>query len=143
MPDRPPPLLVVPGRFRYHEVTLNLWAAVMGVMYVIGAPPPTSLAAALPGGWRIAWAAGLAVGGALALVGSYWLSDVERGLELERAGLVTLIGALLVYVFAVVAAVGWPGLMAGGITSAWVWANGMRAVQITRDLLHIRQRLTP
>jgi hypothetical protein len=136
--DPRPPVLVIPGRERFHEVTLNVWAGVLGVAYVLGAPPPNSLAALMPDGWRVPWAAGLAFGGMLALLGSYWLSDVERGLEVERAGLIALTGGLFVYVVGVWAYAGWTGLMAGGIALAWIWANVRRSIGITRDLHYVR-----
>jgi hypothetical protein len=137
--DIHPPVLVIPGRERYHEVTLNIWAALLGVAYAIGAPPPSSMAALVPDPWRYVWAFGLAVGGGLALIGSYWLSDVERGLEVERAGLVALTGALILYAVAVGVFAGWGGLMAAGIAVAWIWANVARSISITRDLHYVRQ----
>lgn len=138
--NRPPPVLIVPGRFRYHEVTLNVWAAFLGVVYLLGAPQPTSVVTTVPEEWRWPWAVGLAVGGAVALIGCYWLTDVERGLELERAGLVMLSGGLVVYVVAVFTFAGWPGLASAGLASAWMTANIARSVQITRDVRHIRRR---
>lgn len=136
------PVLVVPGRERWHEVTLALWAVLIGVLYLAGGPKSPAIAAQLMPPWSIIFALGLLSGGGLTLAGSYWLTDIERGLELERAGLVALTGALVVYVTAVLTTNGWPGITAGGLAVAWTWANLMRSLRITRDLGLIRGKDT-
>jgi hypothetical protein len=133
------PVFIVPGRERSHEVTLNLWAVIVGVFYLFGAPRPTSLSATLHPPFIYIYAVGLVVGGLLTLAGCFWLTDLERSLELERAGLVTLTGMLLIYVAAVFTVTGYPGLFAAGLVGAWAWANVRRAVQCTRDLHRLRE----
>lgn len=132
------PVLVVPGRERYHEVTLAIWALLLGLVYIVGGPRSPAIVASVTPPWSWIFAGGLVVGGVLTLGGSYWLSDVERGLDLERAGLIALTGALLVYVTAVFTTTGWSGLTAAGLAAAWTWANVRRAVAITKDLRLIR-----
>ncbi|MET0492925.1 MAG: hypothetical protein ABW000_07305 [Actinoplanes sp.] len=132
------PVLVVPGRERYHEVTLAIWAVLLGLVYLVGGPRSPAIAASVSPPWSWIFATGLLIGGVLTLGGSYWLTDVERGLDLERAGLIALTGALPVYVAAVFATSGWPGLTAAGLAAAWTWANVRRAVAITQDLRLIR-----
>ncbi|HEX2549980.1 MAG TPA: hypothetical protein VHK64_00170, partial [Nocardioidaceae bacterium] len=61
---------ILAGRHRPHELLLLAVSLVTGIAYTVGAPPPSSVAAALPG-WAVdVWAVGLAVSGALGLVGA-------------------------------------------------------------------------
>jgi hypothetical protein len=138
----PSQIVVVVGRDRPHEVALNVWAVILGVMFTAGAPRPGSLAGLVTGPAFYVFSIGLAVGGAVAFAGSYWTLDVERSLEVERAGLTILTGALLVYGVAVFATFGWQALVAGGLVGAWVYANTRRSVIVTRDLRQIRGRGT-
>lgn len=132
------PILIVPGRERSHEVTLNVWAVIVGVFYLFGAPRSPAMSAMGPPLTYI-YAVGLIVGGGLALAGSFWLSDLERSLELERAGLIALTGMLFIYMAAVFTVTGSPGLFAAGLVGAWAWANIRRALQCTRDLARLRE----
>lgn len=142
-PDRAlPPVVVVVGRDRPHEVAFNVWAVILGGLFTFGAPRPGSMAALVTGPAFYVFSAGLGLGGLVALLGSHWTRDVERALEIERAGLIILTGALLVYVAAVVSVFGWQALIAGGLCGAWVHANVRRSVSITRDLREIRRRLS-
>lgn len=132
------PVFIVPGRERSHEVTLNIWAVIVGAFYLFGAPRPVSLSE-LYQPLIYVYASGLVLGGLLSLAGCFWLSNLERSLELERAGLITLTGMLLIYVTAVFTSVGPSGLFAAGLVGAWAWANVRRALQCTRDLSRLRE----
>jgi hypothetical protein len=131
-------IVVVVGRDRPHEVAFNVWAVILGIMFTAGAPRPGSLAALVTGPAFYVFSIGLAVGGAVAFAGSYWTHDVERSLEVERAGLTILTGSLLVYAVAVIAAFGWQALVAGGLVVAWAYANTRRSMIITRDIRRVR-----
>ncbi len=133
-------IVIVVGRDRPHEVAFNVWAVILGVMFTAGAPRPGSLAGLVTGTAFYVFSVGLAVGGAVAFAGSYWNRQIERSLEIERAGLTILSGALLVYSVAVVAVFGWQALIAGGLVGAWIYANTRRSVTITRDLRQVRRR---
>lgn len=135
-----PPLLILPGRERPHEIVLSGYAVAIGALYVGGFPVSTAAQQVLPGGWAHAYGAALAAGGVLTLLGSFWLSNIERGLDIERSGLLVLSGALTIYVGAVLNSAGWAGGFAGGMAIAWAWANVRRSVGITRDLAKIRIR---
>jgi hypothetical protein len=132
------PVFIVPGRERYHEVVLAIWAVLIGALYLLGGPKSPAIAASLPVPWSWIFAAGLILGGGFTLGGSYWLTDARFGLELERSGLIGLSGALVVYVAAVLTTTGWPGLTVGTLVGAWIWANVMRVRRIGRDLAQIR-----
>lgn len=137
----PAQIVVVVGRDRPHEVAFNIWAVILGTMFTFGAPRPGSMASLVTGPAFYVFAVGLALGGLVALVGSHLPGDVERALEVERAGLIILTGALLVYAVAVISVFGWQALVAGALVAAWVHGNVRRSVTITRDLKAVRRHL--
>jgi hypothetical protein len=98
-----------------------------GVAYTVGAPPPQSLTALLPGWALLVWSVGMAVSGAVGLFGAW------RSLRMEQAGLLLGAGALAWYVAAVVQ-FGWRALLPGAICAAWAGANIWRSGQIQQDL---------
>lgn len=121
------PVVVVSGRHRPHEILLIIVSILTGVAYTVGAPPPTSIAALLPGWALLVWSIGLAVSGVIGLAGVLW------SLRIEAAGMLLGTGALIWYA-AAVAPFGWRGLLAGAISVAWAGANLWRALQIRQDL---------
>lgn len=125
------PLIVVSGRHRPHELLLLAVSVVTGLAYTVGAPPPASVAALLPGWALHVWSAGLVVSGVVGLAGA--LSRRWWSLQVEQAGM--LIGAAsLIWYTAAVVPFGWRALLAGAISVAWATANVARALQIRRDL---------
>lgn len=121
------PLVVVSGRHRPHEILLLAVQVITGVAYTVGAPPPSSVAAFLPGWALLVWAVGLAVSGVLGLAGVLW------SLRVEAAAMLLGAGALIWYA-AALAPFGWRALLAGAISAAWAAANLWRALQIRHDL---------
>lgn len=121
------PLVVVSGRHRPHEVLLLVVAVVTGVAYTVGAPPPTSVAALLPGWAQLVWSTGLGLSGIVGLFG------VLRSPRIEAAGMLLGTAAMIWYAVAV-APFGWRALLAGAIAAAWAGANLWRALQIRYDL---------
>ena len=121
------PLVVVSGRHRPHEILLLAVQVITGVAYTVGAPPPTSVAALLPGWALLVWSVGLAVSGVIGLAGVIWSPRVEA------AGMLLGAGALIWYA-AALAPFGWRALLAGAISAAWAGANLWRALQIRQDL---------
>lgn len=135
-----PPIVVVVGRERPHEVALNIWATILGTALTAGAPRPGSMLQYVSDPAFYLFSIGLMLGGLVALTGSHWRGDVERALDLERAGLLILTGALLVYLVAVVAAFQWQALLTGGLIAAWTHANIRRSLMIGRDLRNVRRQ---
>jgi hypothetical protein len=121
------PLVVISGRHRPHEILLLVVAVVTGVAYTVGAPPPASVAALLPGWAQLVWSVGLGLSGVVGLVG------VLRSPRVEAAGMLLGTAAMIWYAVAV-APYGWRALLAGAIAVAWAAANLWRAMQIRRDL---------
>lgn len=121
------PLVVVSGRHRPHEILLLVVQVITGVAYSIGAPPPQSVAALLPGWALLVWSVGLAVSGVVGLAGVIWSPRVEA------AGML-LGAAALIWYAAALAPFGWRALLAGAISVAWAGANLWRALQIRQDL---------
>jgi hypothetical protein len=121
------PVVVLAGRHRPHELLFLVVSLLVGVAFIVGAPPPGSLTAALPGWAVLVWSVGMAASGVLGLVGAW------RSLRLEQAAMLLGASALVWYV-AAVAQFGWRALLAGLICAAWACANLWRAWQIRRDL---------
>lgn len=130
------PVVVVSGRHRPHEQLLLAWSALVGISYLAWAPPPVSLAGALPGPVFTAWAATLAASGVIGLAGCWWRGD--RGLGVELGGLLINAGALTLYAFAVFTNSGVRALLPGGVVLAWVAADLWRSAQAVRELQSIR-----
>jgi hypothetical protein len=109
-------------------------SVLVGVAFILGSPPPGSLATSLPG-WEIhAWAIAMLGSGVVGLFGQSVRRDVGLSLRLEMGAMLVGSGALLLYTTAVFAVGGWRGLVAGGITAAWTAANVWRVAQIRADL---------
>lgn len=125
------PVVLISGRHRPHEILLLVVSLVTGIAYTIGAPPPTSVAALMPGWALHVWSLGLAVSGAVGLLGV--LTQRQWSLQVEQAGMLLGAGALLWYA-AALAPFGWRALLAGAIALAWAAANVARAQQIRTDL---------
>jgi hypothetical protein len=130
------PVVVVTGRHRPHEQLLLAYGTFSGAIYLLGAPPPTSLAAVTPHWLVLLWSAGLVISGVVGLVGC-WLR-AERGLRLELGGMMVGAGSLLIYVVSVFAFAGPRALFAGGVVGMWAAADLWRAWQCHRDLREIR-----
>lgn len=129
--------MVLTGRHRPHELVFQALALVVGVVYLIGAPPPASVASLLPS-WTVrAWAAGLLASGLLSVV-ALARFRLATALRLEQAAMLFGAGALLwagcaVFAFAPASR----ALLSGGLCLAWATANAVRAVQCQRDLRRI------
>ena len=129
------PVVVVAGRHRPHEILLLAVAVLTGLAYTLGAPPPNSLAALLPG-WSVrVWAVGLALHGVAGLAAC--ASKARWSLPAEQASMLVGAAALVWYAVALADAsqtAGARALLSGGITLAWAGANLWRAGQIYHDL---------
>lgn len=125
------PVLVISGRHRPHELLLLVVSLLTGVAQTIGAPPPTSVAALLPGWALHVWSLGLVASGAVGLLGA--LTRRTWSLQVEQAGML-LGAAALVWYTAALAPFGWRALFAGAVALAWAAANLARALQIRSDL---------
>lgn len=125
------PVVVVSGKLRPHEILLLAVSLLTGLAYTIGAPPPASVAALLPGWAVLVWAVGLACSGVLGLTAV--IARARWSLQVEQASML-LGAAALVWYSAAAGAVGLRGLSAAAVYAAWAAANVARAVQIRADL---------
>jgi hypothetical protein len=92
--------IVVTGRHRPHELLLLVVSIITGLAYLLGSPPPGSVAALMPD-WLISlWAVGLLISGAMGLFGAVYRRDLELGLIAEGAAMLIGAGALLVAAYA-------------------------------------------
>lgn len=132
------PVIVVTGKRRPHELMLLAFSLVVGLLYLTGAlDQPASVSSKAT--WVNAWAAGLALSGAVGLIGCYWQGDLVRSLTLEQAGMLFGAAAALTYTSAAFSYAGTNALFPSGFCLAWAVANVARAVQIGKDLRTARK----
>jgi len=129
-----PRILVLRGRHSPHEELLLAVSTVSGLAYLIGSPPPMSIAALMPRPIVYIWAIGLLISGAVGLAGCWWRGAYERGIEFEKAGLLIGAGAMLIYGTAAFTFGGWRALLAGGIVLGWTAANIIRVAKLQGHL---------
>ena len=127
------PRLVDPLEASRHpfETYLLVLAAVSGLPLLFGKPNSASIAATLPHVLVIGWGFMLVLGSLCALVGLYWRGRSATGLVLERAGLIGVGGASLVYAASVlISAPGFTGAFAASITAGFGIACAAQARRI-------------
>lgn len=130
-------IVLVTGRHRPHELLLLAWSVLLGASYLLTVPAPQSLSAAVPRPIVLLWAGGLALSGAIGLIGCLWRGNVAVGLGIERGALIMSTAVLILIASVFVAAVGWRAAYSTGLTLAWALANLSRCIQITTDLRQI------
>lgn len=101
------------------ETYLLALAAVSGIPLVFGKPNSGSMAETLPVAVSVAWGVILLAGSLMALAGTYWRGRRITGLVLERAGLVGVGGAALVFAFVAVLANGLDAAFSACITAGF------------------------
>jgi hypothetical protein len=129
---------VVTGPRRSHEVVFLAFAVLIGAVYTVGAPPPTSTAAVTPPWLVRTWAVGLLGHGIIGLAGVLLPLRRDRGLLVEAASMLIGAGALVMAAAASFAYAGWGALLGGGLTLAWALANLVRAVEIRGEFRALR-----
>jgi len=133
------PLVVAGGRQPF-EVAILCAAVVIGGLFAVGVESP-NLAELLPRWVAPVWAAVLALGAGVALVG-LWRRDLLDGLLIERAGLYAVAAELAVYAVAVLIT-GWPrGIVVGTLIAAIAVAAAVRVAQIHWDVRRLRAALS-
>jgi protein-S-isoprenylcysteine O-methyltransferase Ste14 len=132
------PVVIVTGRRRPHQIVFLVLAFMLGLAYTLGAPPPQSTAALMPSPIVHTWALGLLAHGAIGLLGVFLPVKRERGLWLELGSMFVGAGALFFVTILVFAYAGWSALFGGTLSLAWGAANLVRAWQIQRDLLTLK-----
>lgn len=136
----PPRVVVVRSRHSPHKLALLGLALLTGVAYLLGAPPPQSLAAQMPTWLVHAWAVGLLLHGAAGFAGVFApRRHLDRGLGVEVGAMLFGAAALLVVAAASFKYAGGAALLGGGLAAAWAVANVWRAAQIRRDLRQLRR----
>lgn len=139
--QRPVPLVLLPGRLNDHEVFLLAWSVFLGCTFVLGAPPPASIAAEVSHPVFVSWAVAVALSGMAGLVGCYWRGRADIGLGVERGALLMQSGCWLFFAALVIRYAGAAGITAAGIILAWAAANLARAWRITRALAALRREV--
>lgn len=132
-------VVILSGRHRPHEMVLLLFSAMIGFADTLGAPPPQSVAAVMPGWYVKVWAVGLLVSGVVGLLGILLPLRPDRGLWVEFGAMLIGGGALIITTASIVQYAGLAkGAFGAGFCAAWALANLWRAGQIWRNLREIR-----
>lgn len=113
------------------ETYLLALAAISGLPLIIGEPTSGTIDEALPYPLVLVWGLMLLVGSTIALVGLYWRGRSATGLVLERAGLIGVGGASLVYATALVILVQFEGAFSSCITAGFGLACFTQARRIS------------
>lgn len=130
-------VVVLTGKHRPHELMFQAFSLLAGLVYLIGAPPPASVASLMPEWMVRTWAAGMVVSGLLSAAGLA-VRQLATSLRLEQAAMLFGAGALIWVGYAVFAfAPASRALLSGGLCLAWALANAVRAAQCQRDLRRI------
>ncbi len=127
-------LVILTGRHRPHELVLQALALILGAIYLVGVPAPTSVAALMPT-WAVRlWAAGLLVSGLLSVLSLVVRRRAADELRIEQAAMLIGAAALVWVTYAVfVFAPTTRAFFSGGFCLAWALANWLRAEQCRRD----------
>lgn len=133
-------LVVLRGRQRPHETMFQALALLVGVVYLIGAPAPTSVVALMPE-WAVrTWSAGLLISGLLTVASVSSRRRLALMLRLEQSAMLFGAASLVWAGYAIFAyAPATRALLAGGFCVAWAGANLWRAEQCRQDA----QRIEP
>lgn len=129
--DDPRPIDPLVASRHPFETYLLALSAVSGIPLLFGEPTSGTIDDALPPAMVLLWGSMLVFGSIIALVGLYWRGLSTTGLVLERAGLVGVGGASLIYSTAILLTVGLEGLFSGCIISAFGLACFTQARRIS------------
>lgn len=139
--NSPPPVIYSSTRHPF-EVFLLALSVLSGLPVLIAGTAPDSITDALNDWAARAWGGGLAIGGAIALLGIYLTRPRPHatkisvtGLVVEQVGLVVVGGACLVYAAAVLLYFGLQGVGPAGIVLAYGVSCGWRWLQIQRLMI--------
>lgn len=133
----------VPGHRSPFEAFLLLVSLVAVLPLLQGDPGSAALEAALNDGTIIVWGLALGAGSTLALTGLWWRGGIWASWLLERAGLMLVCVAALVYGAVIVEAAGsvdeirYAAAVQTGYSAACAW----RCWQITRDMRRAREAM--
>lgn len=114
---------------------------VNGLSVLGGAASPTSIMLQLSPGFLRVWAALLALGSTVALVGLLWRGNWVTGVEIKRPGLVTFSLACLAYAFAA-ARLGGPGMAVAITNGGFCLIAWWRIAQVTRGIRDYRRQVS-
>lgn len=125
-------LIAVQMSINPFELYWLIAVCLVGVLYVIGLPPPNSVQQLLPD-WAVhLWAANLAIGGIVALFGGFWRQRLEKGLGLYQFGWGLIGVGTLVYGLALLILFPTLALLPALSNIGWAIACFTRVIQVQR-----------
>lgn len=132
------PVSVVTGRHPY-QAAIHASAICCGLALAVTDRVPKSAAEAMPTPVQVLWVALLLSSGLAALAGAWWRGPAVRGMKVELAGVLLLAGGTGMYAVALFAISGEQAAAAGSFVAGIAIGSLVRAVQIMRDVRHIRE----
>lgn len=140
---RPMGLVAVQMSINPFEFYLLVAVCIVGVLYLIGLPPPNSVAMLLPAPMVKLWAVNLGVGGLSAFIGGLWRRNLSHGLLAYQVGWVLVGVACLTYGLALLLLFPTTGGVYAGISNVlWSVACATRVVQVQRFFKLSEQTIT-
>lgn len=131
--------VVVPGRRMPHQIVVLASCVLTGLIFlVIRAPAPNSLERLLDVRVLWAWKLMLLIGGAVGLVGSFMRKRPYQGLLAERASMILMTTAMLMYAVAIIAVAGAAGTASAAFILGWAASCVWRMWDIHKDLKILR-----
>lgn len=131
--------IVVPGRRMPHQIVILFFSTLIGVVFVFThAPSPNSLERNLDFRVLWAWKLMLLFGGVVGLVGSFMKKRPYQGLLAERASMILMSTAMLMYAVGIVASSGVSALTAATYILGWAASCLWRLWDIQKDLRVLR-----
>lgn len=124
------------------ETYLLVLAAVSGLPLLFGRANSGSMAAAMPELAVLAWGAMLVLGSTLALIGLYWRGMSATGLLLERAGLIGVGGAAIIFSAVALASIGLDASFSACITAGFGAACFAQARRIAHRIRMVLNRIS-
>jgi hypothetical protein len=123
------------------EVFVLLWAILVGASLVFGSPAPGSLQELLPQWMVTGWSTLLCIGGLVGLVG-VWLRNLTLSLLVERAAMLTISPAALLYSVALFSLGGARAAASGGAVLVFALSSFVRILRISTQLKRLRELLS-
>jgi hypothetical protein len=130
--------VIITGRHRPHEVLFLAFSALVGLAFVAGAKPPTTLERLLPLWVLWTWYLLLLASGLIGLA-SFTLVDPYRALVLERAAMYGQVAAPTLYGVALIGTRQAAAMFVAAFVLTLAVASAWRGWQVSRGIRALRQ----
>lgn len=139
---RPMGLIAVQMSINPFEFYLLVAVCIVGILYMLGFSPPSTVAQLLPPVAVKVWAVNLGMGGLAAFIGGMWRRNLERGLLAYQFGWILVAIACFIYGVAVMVVAPQRGIFTGISNLLWSVACLTRVLQVQRFFKLSEQMIT-